>query len=53
MTEQLQIEAPETAKPKRNGKRDVAKIAKHPLMGSRNHPSKLRRRMNGSLERWP
>lgn len=26
---------------------------KRPMMGSRNHPSGLRRKMNGTVERWP
>ena len=39
----------------RNGyaKRIGAKRAKHPMTGSRNHPSKLRKHMNGSVDKWP
>ena len=38
----------------RNGyaKRIGAKVPKHPMPGSRHHPSKLRKKMNGQVVRW-
>ncbi len=38
----------------RNGyaKRVGAKVAKYPMPGSRNHPSGLRKKMDGTVTRW-
>jgi 5-methylcytosine-specific restriction endonuclease McrA len=33
-------------------KRVGAKVAKHPMPGSRNHPSKLRKKMSGEVVKW-
>ena len=51
--EKSKIDNSETAKGKRTADHHYGiKRSKSPLMGSRNHPSGLRRRMSGKVERW-